>query len=158
MSPDLKTLFRMIVERGQNSPPTWQTRKLPNADIVQRTDDVVLNLKRKTKVDRQQTRETLQLYFDSDRSFREERSIDMTFDAFQHHVKFYVKGRQTFRAAQVKIRDAQRYTQDAQELSNTVEALGYSWRWARFSHQRHGKYVAAHQVRHELKAKVSSVV
>lgn len=158
MSTELSSLFRLILVRGQTCSAMQQTRRLSDSDLMAKTDDIVLRLKRKTKTDRAHTLKLLEKYFHDDEPFRNERGISMTMREFQEHVKFYVKGRQTFRAAQIKQRHAHRHEQDLLDLQGTTEAWNYAKRWADFVQCRHSSYLVAQRAREEVYDEVCVVL
>ena len=77
MSTDLSSLFRLILVRGQTCSAVQQTRRLSDSELMAKTDDIVLQLKRKTKTDRSHTLKLLEKYFHDDEPFRNERGISM---------------------------------------------------------------------------------
>ena len=158
MSADLSALFRLILVRGETCSAVQQTRRLFDSELVAKTDDLVLKLKRKTNTDRTQTLKLLEKYFHEDEPFRIEREIKMTFEEFQEHVKFYVKGRQTFRAAQIKQRHASRHEQDLLDLQGTTEAWNYAKRWADFVQHRHANYIGARVAHKQVQGAVFAVL
>lgn len=158
MLPQALALFRLIMKRGEKSSPALQTRRLSEASVVNKTDPFVLSLKRKTKKDRKETMAILKEYFDALEAYRAEHSIAMTLDDFSEHVKYYVKGRQTYRAAQVKHQHAQEHGQNVEELNDTVQSLSYAQGWIAFVTQRHADQIEARQARRRVRSEVAAIL
>ena len=128
MSTDLSSLFRLILVRGQTCSAVQQTRRLSDSELMAKTDDIVLQLKRKTKTDRSHTLKLRKSIFTTTSPFGM-RGDQYDDERISEHVKFYVKGRQTFRAAQIKQRHAHRHEQDLLDLRGTTDAWNYAKRW-----------------------------
>lgn len=124
--PVVNMLRRIVGRTGE--PPRAQTHVLGTEAERAATDPDFLRLTRKTKAQQQSTRAILRGYMAYDTTFLKGYPI-VSLDILEEHVKYYVKGRQTFRAAQRKLRISQSHEERSAEAEETKLNYEYAQRW-----------------------------
>ena len=123
-------MLRRIVGRT-DQPARAQTHVLGSESERSATDSDFLRLTRKTKAQQQMTRASISAYMAYDTAFLAQYT-NVTLDVLEEHVKFYVKGRQTFRAAQRKLRISQTHEERSAEAESLTADVLYVKSWAKY--------------------------